>query len=211
MLRRGRSVRPVTTPGAQPPTNVTIGAVVTPNDLNAMIAMATGGPMPRSNERSEVVRSEPLQVSSSASSAVPARLSSNMSLPQIAAVVQQWQQILGEVTQAVFVIVGDVLVPQLPLYMELPNTKNDLANPVMHAQGTVTLLYPQYTREDYIYMRIRVVDPNTAEVQQYYAPVGPTNERSLLQGTYYPVYVGRFRNPGEPIPDTGVSYSASQE
>lgn len=207
MLRRGRSVRPVTTPGAQP-VQAPLGAVVTPNDLNAMIAMATGGPMP--NQTSAPAR-EAFTVSSSAASTVPARVSANMTLPQIAAVVQQWQQILGEVTQAVFVVVGDVLVPQLPLYMELPNTKTDLANPVTHVNGTVTLLYPQYTREDYIYMRVRVVDPHTAEVQQYYAPVGPSNEKSLLNGTYYSLYVGRFRNPGEPVPDIDVSSSAALE
>ena len=193
MLRRGRSVRPVSVPGSgvAPP----VGTVVTPHDLNAMLAMATGGPMPQNGPPAAPPAAP---ITSSAASPVPAKVSPNMSLAQIAAVVQQWQQILSEVTQAVFVVVGDVLVPQLPLYMELPTTKTDV--PVTYATGTVTLLYPQYTREDYIYMRVRVVNSQTAEVQQYYAPVAPNNDKTLLQGAYYPLYVGRFRNPGEPVP-----------
>lgn len=190
MLRRGRSVRPVNPNGLMPPVAPTVGSVVTPHDLNAMIAMGTGGPMPVA----------PPVVSASAAAAVPARVSPNLNLAQIASTVQQWQQILSEVTQAVFVVVGEVVVPELPLYVDIPVTKVDMANPTLVATGTVTLLYPQFVREEYIFMRVRQVDPKTAEVQQYYAPVAPAHEKSLLNGVYYSQYVSQFRNPGEPMP-----------
>jgi hypothetical protein len=189
MLRRGRSVRPVNSNGIVPPPATTVGSVVTPHDLNAMIAMGTGGPMPAS-----------APVSASAAAPVPARVSPNLSLAQIASTVQQWQQILSEVTQAVFVVVGEVVVPELPLYVDIPVTKVDAANPTLVATGTVTLLYPQFVRDEYIFMRVRQVDPKTAEVQQYYAPVAPAHDKSLLNGVYYSQYVSRFRNPGEPTP-----------
>lgn len=196
MLRRGnRSVRPVNSNGIVPPVNPAAGSVVTPHDLNSMIAMGTGGPMP-----SEVVSMSSSVVSPAAAAPVAPRTAANLSLAQIASTVQQWQQILSEVTQAVFVVVGDVLVPELPLYMDLPTSKADMKAPVRTVSGTVTVLYPQFTREDYVFMRVRVVDPQTAEVQQYYAPIAPTNEKALLNNVYHTQYVGRFRNPGEPVP-----------
>lgn len=203
MLRRGRSVRPVNPQGMIPPAMPMGGSVVTPHDLNAMIAMGTGGPMPP-------VESVPM-VSSSAAAPVPARVAASMTLAQIASTVQQWQQILSEVTQAVFVVVGEVAVPELPLYVELPTTKQDLAAPARHIQGTVTVLYPQFVREEYIFMRVRVVDPKTAEVQQYYAPIAPAHEKSTLNGTYYSQYVTHFRNPGEPVPADDDGHSAAHE
>ena len=201
MLRRGRSVRPVNSNGIVPPVNPVLGSVVTPHDLTAMIAMGTGGPMPDVFHMGSVV-------SSSAAAPLPPRTPANMSLAQIASTVQQWQQILSEVTQAVFVVVGKVLVPELPLYMDLPTSKADMNAPARTISGTITVLYPQFTREDYVFMRVRVVDPQTAEVQQYYAPIAPTNEKALLNKVYHAQYVGCFRNPGEPVPSDGDSESS---
>lgn len=198
MLRRGRSVRPTNTNGIVPPPAPALGSVITPHDFNAMIAMGTGGPMPTAFVAEPATSSI---ITSSAMSAVSSRVSANMTIAQIASTVQQWQQILSEVTQAVFVILGEVLVPALPLYVDLPTTKADLAAPVRTVSGTVTILYPQFTREEYIFMRVRVVDPHTAEVQQYYAPIAPANEKTLfVDGKYFSQYVGKFRNPGEPCP-----------
>jgi hypothetical protein len=177
---------------------------VTPHDLNAMIAMGTGGPMPQAAAGNPTF-------TASAAAPVPARVAPNLNLAQIASTVQQWQQILSEVTQAVFVVVGEVAVPQLPLFVDLPVTKADLANPARTITGTVTVLYPQFVREEYIFMRVRVVDPNTAEVQQYYAPIAPAHEKSLLNGVYYSQYVGQFRNPGEPVPSSDGGDSAVHE
>ncbi len=164
----------------------------------------------------EVVQMTPVPVNpspfitASAAAPVPTRAAPNLTLAQIASTVQQWQQILSEVTQAVFVILGDVLVPALPVYMDLPTTKADLKAPVRTVSGTVTILYPQFTRDEYVFMRVRIVDPQTAEVQQYYAPIAPAHEKSLLNGVFYPQYVGRFRNPGEPVPsDTDTVESAA--
>ena len=209
MLRRGRSVRPTNQNGIMAPPVAALGSVVTPHDFNAMIAMGTGGPMPSATNIAEPMSSS--IISASAMSAVASRTPANMTLAQIASTVQQWQQILSEITQAVFVVVGEVLVPSLPLYVDLPTTKADLAAPVRSVSGTITVLYPQFTREEYIFMRVRVVDPNTAEVQQYYAPIAPANEKNLfMNGSYYPQYVGNFRNPGEPgpSPDTEDFVSA---
>jgi hypothetical protein len=124
--------------------------------------------------------------------------------------VSQWQQILTEITQAVFVVNATATADNIPYYAELPENKEDLksANVGNISKGTkVTLMYPQFRRPDMLFMRLRVVDAHTADVQQYYVPVANQglSAKDLLQCTGLNAeqdqYFDNFHNPGSDVTD----------
>ncbi len=129
---------------------------------------------------------------------------------QLSGTVSQWQQILTEITQAVFVVNATAVADNIPYYAELPETKADLqsANVGHIGKGTkVTLMYPQFRRPDLLFMRVRVVDAHTADVQQYYVPVANQglSAKDLQQYTgldpQQEQYFDHFHNPGSDVVD----------
>jgi hypothetical protein len=122
--------------------------------------------------------------------------------------VQNWHQVLTEITQAVFVVNATCAVDQVPYYIEMPEGKEALRSPVdyVRAGQKVTLMYPQFQRPDMLYMRLRVCDEHSAEVQQYYVPVAnqglSTRDLVELTGINADVdqYFDWFHNPGEADP-----------
>lgn len=207
-MRRNRMVKSQPPPGKLNP-ETPVPNMVMPNDISAMMSMTAGAP-----RHAPVINAN---VTASAQAAVPVLPGSGVNnagareivalkqqVQTLASQVQQWQQILTEITQSVFVLNATVSVDNLPYYTELPATKLDLAGYTgrLSAHTRVTVMYPQLQRSDFIFMRLRLCDPHTGEVQQYYIPVANNGLTSqdlqklqLVDGQY----LDNFSNPGEAL------------
>lgn len=128
-------------------------------------------------------------------------------------VVQNWTQILNEVTQSVFVVCATTVVDKVPYYLELPENKDALKAPTGHLalHSHITMMYPQFPRPDLLYMRFRQCDVHTGEVQQYYIPIANQSLSSSELTRYLGLdstvgqYVDFFHNPGDENPFTTTS------
>ena len=122
--------------------------------------------------------------------------------------VQNWHQLLTEITQAVFVVLATSMVDHLPFYIELPTNKEDLRSPDGHlsAGEKVTLIYPQFTTSPLLFMRMRRCNPHTGGIEQFYVPVmnQSLSPKELVEYTGLTSsaeqYVDWFHNPGEDDP-----------
>lgn len=125
-------------------------------------------------------------------------------------IVTSWDAMLREITQSVFGCLATTTVGGLPYYTELPNNEPDLGAPRARlAEGQrVTLVYPQLQAAGFLFMRLRVTDPSTGEIEQFYVPVmsmahQPTAAAKLLTidgGGQEVTYFDNFHNPGETNP-----------
>ena len=221
MMRRNRMVKSQPPPGKMDPA-IMAPSMVTQADISGMLAMA-GGPVreapvvtsARNNNvhntnvhntnvhNTNVTASAQAPVPVPTSSAAHATITSLQNQVQaLTSRVQQWQQILTEITQSVFVLRATVTVDSLPYYTELPTAKNQLLGftGTLAKDQEVTVMFPQLQRADFVYMRLRLCNPDTAEVQQYYVPVA---NNGLTAQDLQPLqlrdgqYMNRFRNPGE--------------
>jgi hypothetical protein len=240
MSRRGRSIRTSNPPvGAPQPAFSQTEAMTgrpTTSDIMQMSALATGTfaaahhqqnaqptpPMPRAAVNDVPYRPSTTThtVAATAPTSAAALANTNnfvreltalkQQVQQLSGTVSQWQQILTEITQAVFVVNATATADNIPYYAELPESKDDLksANVGNISKGTkVTLMYPQFRRPDLLFMRLRVVDAHTADVQQYYVPVANQglSAKDLLQYTGLNAeqdqYFDNFHNPGSDVTD----------
>jgi hypothetical protein len=210
MMRRNRMVKSQPPPGKMDPA-IMAPTMVTQADISGMLAMAGGPPreapvaVPRSNPliNNNVTASAQATVPVPPTSAAHATITSLQNQVQaLTSKVQQWQQILTEITQSVFVLRATVTVDSLPYYTELPASKSQLVGFAgkLHKDQEVTVMFPQVQRADFVFMRLRLCNLDTAEVQQYYVPVANNALTAQeLQSLALPdgQYMNRFRNPGE--------------
>ena len=127
---------------------------------------------------------------------------------QCASKVANWSQVLTEVTQSVFVLCATVTVNNIPYYMEIPENDRALGSPVgrLTAGRKVTLMYPQLVRNNMIYMRLRLVDVNSGDVQLYYVPIANQSltqtqlARTVGIESTADQYFDYFHNPGDVDP-----------
>lgn len=125
-------------------------------------------------------------------------------------VVSGWDGILREITQSVFACVATTAVDSVPYFTELPKVATDLAAPHsrLAAGQLATLVYPQLQAVGLLFMRLRVTDAATGEIEQFYVPVSnmrQTNEQAaalLGTETVSHAYFDHFHNPGETDPST---------
>ena len=233
MSRRGRSIRTSNPPvGAPQPAfaqTENMSGRPTTSDIMQMSALANGTfasnapppPMPRAAPNDVPYRpSHTVAAATTPATAAAALANTNNFVRELTALkqqvqtlsgtVSQWQQILTEITQAVFVVNATATADIIPYYAELPESKDDLksANVGYISKGTkVTLMYPQFRRPDMLFMRLRVVDAHTADVQQYYVPVANQglSAKDLLHYTGLHAeqdqYFDNFHNPGSDVTD----------
>ena len=129
-------------------------------------------------------------------------------LDQCVSKVSNWSQVLTEVTQSVFVLCATCTVANVPYYLDVPENERALSSPVgrLDAGRKVTLLYPQLVRNNMIYMRIRLVDEHSGDVQLYYVPIANQSltQTQLAQtvgiNSTADQYFDWFHNPGDPDP-----------
>lgn len=122
--------------------------------------------------------------------------------------VQNWHQVLTEMTQAVFLVCATCVVDNVPFFVDLPESKGALRSSAgtLSAGDQVTLMYPQLSRPDMIYMRVRRCDPRCGDIQIFYVPVAnqTLTERELADyagiSSSADQYFDWFHNPGEPSP-----------
>lgn len=129
--------------------------------------------------------------------------------------ITQWNQILQEVVQSVYVMNATCTVPNIPYYTELPETKEALrASAGVLKQGQMVLfVYPQFAKHDMVYQRIRVCDPDNGAMQLFYVPIkNLTLSNSDLMdfagiNSDAEQYFDGFHNPGHPDPWTSAQYN----
>lgn len=126
-------------------------------------------------------------------------------------IVDDWHQVLKEVTQAVVPVVATAIADMVPYYSELPESESDLASPVgrISVGRKAMLIYPQFERASLLFMRMRMIDPHTGEVQQFYVPVGNEafDDAELAEATRidtaHQQFFSGFHLPGETDPGVG--------
>lgn len=130
--------------------------------------------------------------------------------------VSDWQQVLSEITESVFPILGTCTVDNVPYYTDPPEQREALRAPIGHVEKNqiATLIYPQITRCGLLFMRIRTTCPRTGELQQHYVPVAnqsmsPSDlyEYTGINTSAFEFFQG-FHGPGEPNP--GIEDDANE-
>jgi hypothetical protein len=127
---------------------------------------------------------------------------------QCASKVANWHQVLTEITQSVFILVATCTVSNVPYYADIPENDRALASPVgrLESGRKVTLLYPQLVRNNMIYMRLRLVDQHSGDVQMYYVPIANQSltqtqlARTVGINSTADQYFDWFHSPGETDP-----------
>ena len=144
---------------------------------------------------------------------IPVSTTTNQSVQEqldtLKQIVTSWDGVLREITQSVFGCLATTTVGGLPYYTELPTSEADLGVPRarLAEDQRVTLVYPQLQAAGYLFMRLRVTDPGTGEIEQFYVPVTNMSHPSAkaakllaIAGDAQPAYFDHFHNPGERDP-----------
>lgn len=128
-------------------------------------------------------------------------------LEQCLSKVQTWNEILTEITQSVFILCATATIDSIPYYSEIPTSERDIASAVgrLNAGDKVTLMYPQVVQDSFIFMRIRLVDVHSGDVQLFYTPIANqslTRKQLGAAGITSDAdqYFDWFHNPGDPDP-----------
>ena len=91
---------------------------------------------------------------------------------------EQWNQILTEITQSVSILCS-TCTANVPYFTDIPENDRALASPIgrVAVGEKVTLMFPQLVRYNLIYMRLRKVDQHSGDVQLYYVPIANSVSR----------------------------------
>ena len=132
--------------------------------------------------------------------------------------VNTWNEILTEMTQSVFVLCATTTTDSIPFYADVPSSMKNVAAPVgrLALGEKVTLMNPQVVQSNFIFMRLRRVDPRSGDVTLYYTPIA---NQSMTQQQLSDVagiqsdadqYFDWFHNPGDVDPNPSTQGTGAE-
>ena len=208
-------------PRSQPPVSTATG--IEKNLLGEFRAKTTSADMDvLSQIGSGATRNQQFGLNQTARATIPPpRLTQNptrevaqlkQQVAQLSSTVQNWHQVLSEITQAVFLVCATCIVERVPYYLELPDGKRALKAPEGHINegDKVTLMYPQLPHPDMLYMRVRKCDSRCGDIQLFYVPIANVSmsPQELYESTGInssaEQYFDYFHNPGDKDPNPAL-------